>query len=322
MRIGAVMLALAFLPALGTADDQNAKPSTPEAAAKKVNEQCTVEMEVKSTGKGEGVFFLNSKEDYRAPDNFTVFINKQGVEKLKEAKIEDPAAHYKNKTIRVTGTVKLYRNKPEIVVEKPDQIQVVGGQRPLSFRFGKEDAGKLPKGWTAAQTGKGAGSVWRAMADDTAPSKSGFVLAQTAESPAALFNLCVVDKTSYKDVELSVAFKAMKGMRDQGGGLVWRYQDADNYYIARMNPLEDNYRLYKVVSGKRTQLATKEDLKAPVGTWHVLTIKMAGDQIECSFDGKKYLEANDDTFTKAGKVGLWTKADAQSYFDDLKISGK
>jgi DNA/RNA endonuclease YhcR with UshA esterase domain len=82
-------------------------------------------MVVKSAGKGNGVFFLNSKEEYKAADNFTVFINKQGVEKLKEAKIEDPAAHYNNKTIRVTGTVKLYRDKPEIIVEKAEQIQVV-----------------------------------------------------------------------------------------------------------------------------------------------------------------------------------------------------
>jgi DNA/RNA endonuclease YhcR with UshA esterase domain len=124
MRICAAILALAFLPALATADD-DAKPLTPEAAAKKVNEKCTVEMEVRSTGKGEGVFFLNSKEDFKAPDNFTIFINKEGVGRLKEAKIEDPASHYKNKKIRVSGTVKLYRDKPEIVVEKAEQIQVV-----------------------------------------------------------------------------------------------------------------------------------------------------------------------------------------------------
>jgi DNA/RNA endonuclease YhcR with UshA esterase domain len=121
MRTYGAVLALALLPALAAAED---KPLTPEAAAKRLNEKCTVEMVVKSTGKGNGVFFLNSKENYRDADNFTVFINKDGVAKLKEAKIEDPAAHYKNKTIRVTGTVKLYRDKPEIIVEKVDQIRV------------------------------------------------------------------------------------------------------------------------------------------------------------------------------------------------------
>jgi DNA/RNA endonuclease YhcR with UshA esterase domain len=125
MRTCGAVLALAFIPVFATADDKAAKPLTPEAAAKKVNEKCTVEMVVKSTGKGSGVAFLNSKADYKDADNFTVFINKEGVAKLKEAKIEDPTAHYKNKTIRVTGTVKLYRDKPEIIVEKADQIQVV-----------------------------------------------------------------------------------------------------------------------------------------------------------------------------------------------------
>ena len=191
-----------------------------------------------------------------------------------------------------------------------------------TITFAKDDAGKLPKGWTADKTGKGEGSVWKVVADDTVPSKKGYVLAQTAEGPGPLFNLCVADDTNLKDVEVTVAFKANKGNKDQGGGIVWRYQDNNNYYIARMNPLEDNYRLYKVVAGKRIQLATKEDLTVPAGTWHTLTIKMTGDQIECSLDGKKQLEGKDDTFQKAGKIGLWTKADAQTSFDDLKVSGK
>lgn len=190
------------------------------------------------------------------------------------------------------------------------------------FRFGKDDVGKVPPGWKAAQTGKGAGSVWKVVADDTAPSKSGYALAQTAEGPNSLFNLCVAEGPSLKDVEISVAFKAVRGKKDQGGGLVWRYRDANNYYLARMNPLEDNYRLYKVVAGKRMQLATKEDLKVPANEWHTLKVKQTGDHIECFLDGKKQLEGKDDTFTRAGKVGVWTKADAQTYFDALKISGK
>ena len=191
-----------------------------------------------------------------------------------------------------------------------------------SFQLSKDDVGKVPSGWKADKTGKGEGSVWKVVADNTAPSKKGHVLAQTAEGPGPLFNLCVIENTSYQNVEATVAFKAVKGAKDQGGGIVWRYQDANNYYIARMNPLEDNYRLYKVVAGKRIQLATKEDLPVKAGEWHTLTIKMTGEQIECILDGKKHLEAKDDAFQKAGKIGLWTKADAQTYFDDLKISAK
>src|SRR5204863_1401102 len=163
----------------------------------------------------------------------------------------------------------------------------------------KKDLGKAPSGWTVAKTGKGKGSVWKVVADDTAPSKKGLVLAQTAESPSSLYNLCVVDDTNARDVEIRVAFKAVRGDADQGGGIVWRYQDANNYYIARMNPLEDNYRVYKVVAGKRIQLETKEDLKVPVGEWHTLKVKMVGDHIECFLDGKKLLDVRDNTIPKA-----------------------
>jgi hypothetical protein len=199
---------------------------------------------------------------------------------------------------------------------------VAAEEKERSVVFSKDDVGKLPEGWKAEKTGKGEGSVWKVVADKTAPSGKGYVLAQTAAGPGPLFNLCVETTTDYKDVDVSVAFKAVEGKKDQGGGIVWRYQDANNYYVARMNPLEDNYRLYKVVSGERKQLKTQEDLKVPTGTWHALRITMTGDRIACYLDGKKYLEATDDTFARAGKVGLWTKADAQTYFDNLKIGGK
>jgi len=192
-------------------------------------------------------------------------------------------------------------------------------EKPLSIKFAKGDLGKVPTGWKADKTGKGEGSVWKVAADDTAPSKAGFVLAQTAESPDGLFNLCVADDASYQDVEVSVAFKAVKGKNDQGGGLVWRYQDADNYYVCRMNPLEDNFRVYKVAAGKRTQFQSA-DVKIPSSEWHTIKVVQKGDQIECSLDGKKYLEVKDDTFTKAGKVGLWTKSDAQTSFDQFVVS--
>jgi uncharacterized protein YfiM (DUF2279 family) len=190
------------------------------------------------------------------------------------------------------------------------------------FRFSKDDLGKVAKGWTAAKTGQGEGAVWKVVADDTSPSKSGYVLAQTAEGPRPLFNLCVINDTNYKDVEVSVAMKAVAGEVDQGGGLVWRYQDPNNYYIARYNPLETNYRVYKVVGGKRIQLATKEGLDQPAGKWITVKIEQKGDEIECYLNGKKLLEAKDSAIQKPGKVGLWTKADAQSHFDNLEIETK
>jgi hypothetical protein len=201
-------------------------------------------------------------------------------------------------------------------------VALAADEKTRTVKFGKGDADKLPAGWTADKTGKGEGSVWKVVADDTAPSKTGYALAQTAESPGALFNLCVLDDGKYQDVEISVAFKAVRGKNDQGGGILWRYQDANNYYIARMNPLEDNFRVYKVVAGKRMQLETKEGLKVPAGEWHTIQIKQEGDQIECSLDGKKSLEAKDATIKDAGKVGLWTKSDAQTHFDEFQVRRK
>jgi hypothetical protein len=191
---------------------------------------------------------------------------------------------------------------------------------PSAWKLTRESVGKLPPGWLADKTGTGEGSVWKVVADDTAPSKSGLVLAQTAAGPNAMFNLCVRLEGSFKDVVLRVAFKAVKGELDQGGGFVWRYQDANNYYVARFNPLEDNYRFYHVIDGKRTQLVTKEGIKIPAGTWHTLAVKHVGDKIECSVDGRKQLEATDATIQKPGKVGLWTKADAQTHFDNFQIT--
>ena len=170
------------------------------------------------------------------------------------------------------------------------------------------------------RTGKLEGSDWKVVADQTA--QSGYALAQVAESPGSVFNLCVAEASSYQNLRASVAFKAMAGKTDQGGGIVWRYQDADNYYIARMNPLEDNFRLYKVIAGKRIQLATRESLKVPRGPsleWHTLKIEQHDDQITCYLDGKKELEAKDDAIKQGGKVGLWTKADAQTRFEQLTV---
>jgi hypothetical protein len=190
-----------------------------------------------------------------------------------------------------------------------------------TFHFGKDDLGKLPEGWKAAKTGKGEGSVWKVVEDATAPGKTGCALAQAASGPGPLFNLCVAEDAEFKDGSVAVSFKAVEGERDQGGGLVWRYRDANNYYVTRMNPLEDNYRVYKVVAGKRIQLGTKERIKVPVGEWHTLEVRTEGDRIACYLDGRKELEVTDDTFPKAGKVGLWTKSDARTYFDDFRVRG-
>lgn len=183
----------------------------------------------------------------------------------------------------------------------------------LVLMLTKADLGKLPAGWEAAQTGMGQGSVWKVVADETAPSKSGLALAQTAAGPNAMFNLCVATKNRFgPNVVLSVSLKPQQGELDQGGGVVWLYQDANNYYITRFNPLEDNFRVYKVVAGTRTQLGTIENI-AKVPGWHTIRVTHVGKAITCTLDDKHKLAVNDDTFSKPGLVGLWTKADADAF---------
>jgi hypothetical protein len=192
-------------------------------------------------------------------------------------------------------------------------------EKPRPITFDRKDEGKLPAGWKAAQTNEGKGSVWKVLADKTAPSGSGYVLGQTAAGPSRMFNLCVLQKSKFGDGELSVRVRAVKGKVDQGGGLVWRYRDPSNYYIVRFNPLEDNFRVYKVVKGKRIQLGTKEGITVPAGKWFHLTVKHTGNRIVCLLEGKHELDVKDDTFKDAGQVGLWSKADAVSNFDELTI---
>jgi hypothetical protein len=135
------------------------------------------------------------------------------------------------------------------------------------------------------------------------------------------FPLLISDEGSFKDLELSVKFKAVAGEVDRAAGLVFRLKDANNYYIVRANALEDNYRLYHVINGSRRQFAGA-NFKVTSGEWHELKVECAGNKIICYYDTVKKIEAKDDTFKEAGKIGLWTKADSVTYFDDLKAVAK
>jgi hypothetical protein len=118
-----------------------------------------------------------------------------------------------------------------------------------------------------------------------------------------------------------VKFKAVSGTVDRAGGLVFRLKDANNYYVVRANALEDNYRLYHVINGRRVQFAGT-DFKVTSGEWHELRVEIAGNKITCYYDGSKKMEATDNAFKDAGKVGLWTKADSVTYFDDLRVTAR
>jgi hypothetical protein len=183
-------------------------------------------------------------------------------------------------------------------------------EKTMLCNFDADALDKVAKGFTN-ESGN-----WIVKQDDSAPSKAN-VVAQTASDIKTPYNLALSSESQFKDLDLSVKMKAIDGAVDQGGGLVWRAKDAKNYYVARFNPLEDNFRVYNVVDGKRTQLESS-DVKAAEG-WHTLRVTMIGDHIECYFDDKKCIDIKDTTLPDAGKIGLWTKADAQTHFDDLSV---
>ncbi|MDD2307407.1 MAG: hypothetical protein PHP53_22075 [Prolixibacteraceae bacterium] len=174
--------------------------------------------------------------------------------------------------------------------------------------------GRIPSGWFTAVTGNGTAGQWEIIEDE-----NGKVVGQTSGSGSGyLFNLLITNQPELKDLALSVSFKAIDGKEDQGGGLVWRYQDAENYYIARANPLESNLRVYKVIDGNRKQIESYS-LPITAQTWHNLAVINKKNNIQCYYDGQLFIDTKDSTISKAGKAGLWTKADAQTMFDNFSI---
>jgi hypothetical protein len=133
------------------------------------------------------------------------------------------------------------------------------------------------------------------------------------------FPLCVVDTVKASDVELGVSFTPIAGKIDQAAGLMFRVKDANNYYVARANALENNVNLYHVVRGVRRQIAGV-DVPVVTGKTQQLGVRIGGDAIEVSFDGRSLINVNDRTIQGSGAVGLWTKADSLTAFYELTVS--
>ena len=185
-----------------------------------------------------------------------------------------------------------------------------------TVNFDDAKPGEAPAGWTATKTGRGE-PKWTVEKDDSAPSKPN-VLKQSGE---ATFPVALKDDTSLKVGFVEVKFKPVSGKEDQAGGVIWRAKDADNYYIARANALEDNVTIYHTIKGKRVSFRNT-NTKVASGVWHTLRVDFAGNKFTVTFDGKKVIEATDDSFADAGKVGVWTKADSVTLFDDFSYGEK
>ena len=176
--------------------------------------------------------------------------------------------------------------------------------------------GEPPSGWTATKTGTGE-AKWTIEKDDTAPSKPN-VLKQSGK---ATYPVCIKDDTNLKDGFVEVKFKPISGKADQAGGLIWRAKDPNNYYIARANALENNVTIYHTVNGRRVQ-KKGTGMKVASNQWHTLRVDFQGNHFTVTFDGKKAIELDDDTFKEAGKVGVWTKDDSVTLFDDFSYGEK
>jgi hypothetical protein len=186
------------------------------------------------------------------------------------------------------------------------------------WSFDQDPIGKMPSGFTSALTGRGTIGRWEVVKDDSAPSRPN-VLAQTStDSTDYRFPLAIAEDTSYNDLSLSVKFKTISGKVDQGAGLVFRLEDKDNYYIVRANALENNYRLYRVVEGRRVQFAAA-NFKVTSNAWHEIKVEARAREFKCYYDGQLKITAQDGAFKEAGQIGLWTKADSVIYFDDFTV---
>jgi hypothetical protein len=187
--------------------------------------------------------------------------------------------------------------------------------RSLSF----DSDQRLPAGWRADATG-GKTAEWKIVRHPQAISAPNVLsIARFHETSRGAFNLFWTSDTRFLNGSIEVSIRAQTGEIDRGGGLIWRARDANNYYIARYNPLEKNLRLYYVLDGSRRMLADAPNLNIGSDEWFTLKVAHRGAQIEVWLNGNKLIEKTDMTFTDAGGIGVWTKADANSAFDNLKV---
>ena len=186
-----------------------------------------------------------------------------------------------------------------------------------TFGFDADTPGSLPPGWTQGVTGRGT-SRWAVHPDASAPSRPNVL----RQSGVGSFPWIVRRNTAIENGYVEVKFKALGGKEDQAGGVIWRWKDGDNYYVARANALENNVSLYYVEAGSRKTLKYVNASVAP-GVWHTLRAEFSGRRISVALNGKTYIELDDAHISAPGAVGMWTKADSVTAFDDFSFgSGK
>ncbi len=185
-----------------------------------------------------------------------------------------------------------------------------------TINFDTDAPGSLPLAWEQGVTGRG-GAKWAVRQDESAPSRPN-VLQQSA---SGTFPWCVLRNTSVENGFVEVRFKALAGKEDQAGGVVWRWKDGNNYYVARANALENNVSLYYTEGGRRNTIKYV-DAPVPPKVWHTLRVEFSGRRISVALNGKTYIDLDDAHVAGSGAVGLWTKADSVTAFDDFSYGAK
>jgi len=191
--------------------------------------------------------------------------------------------------------------------------------------FDKLPVGKLPAPWQTGVTGTG-DADWQIVAVADAPSGPHAL----RQSGVGSYLWCAQPATPLRDGFVEVKAKAVSGKKDQSIGIVWRFTDANNYYLARSNSLEGNVVIYKFQDGKRTMLPVKGqpptakgvDIPVPAGAWHTMRVEFEGALFTVFFNGRQLFQVEDTSFVNAGGVGLWTKADSVTLFDDFASGAK
>ena len=199
-------------------------------------------------------------------------------------------------------------------------VMVQAGQESNSktWNFDSDVINAAPSGFTFGRTGDGRPGRWVILAEKDAPSGPNVLAQVDNDGTDSRFPIAVANEPTLSDLRLSARCKPVSGRVDQACGLVLRYHDENNYYVTRANVLEGNVRLYYVKDGRRHQIASW-DGKVAKGIWHEFRIEARGDHLEIYWDDKKVIDAHDTTFQDAGKIGVWTKADSITYFDDFNV---
>ena len=198
----------------------------------------------------------------------------------------------------------------------------------FSVDFEEMDVGLQPTGFSTELTGEGGPPNWVVETHNASTGDSNVLVQRSNEEKSYRFPLCIYEDFVAKNVELTVRFRPLSGQIDQAAGMVWRYQDANNYYVARANALEDNVVLYKMEDGKRSDLRPTgsglltyvKSARVPKDQWSTLRVVVISGKFSAYLNDEHLFDVENETFPEGGRVGLWTKADSVTSFDDFTIT--